>query len=397
LNIDLGQCICLLCAMPAAKRAASARTSGAKRTKEGPAVKVDRLIVTALGKRKVGDNALPADVVSMLGSMLPLAFASPGSRHQLQQHVLDFAAKELALVESGLEADMAEQQSIVAGADAERAKRVAVEAQVSAALGPKQEHLASTKATATDAKAKLKEAESVAEAGELALATAEGKRDVLQQALETKARIQDPEPLADAPADAPMPDAEQQPPSSPKPRSPAKRSPAKMKSEALALAKQLKGVVDDESLLDAMKISLVKAPPERGEFDTRVLEQLQASIVAALVQQKEAVQALVEGKPGRQAAVDTLTAAKDEALEAEVEAEMAASNEEAALKSAQNEVAALDAHVKGAKELTMQVEAKIAEFRVGPLASFEALRSPPVLEPEAADAGALVAGQELEA
>merc|ERR1712160_162857 len=183
-----------------------------------------------------------------------------------------------------------------------------------------------------------------------------------------------------------MPDAEQQPPSSPKPRSPAKRSPAKMKSEALALAKQLKGVVDDESLLDAMKISLVKSPLERGEFDTRVLEQLQASLVAALEQQKEAVQALVEGKPGRQSAVEMLTAAKDEALEAEVEAEMAASNEEAALKSVQNEVAALDAHVKGAKELTMQVEAKIAEFRVGPLASFEALRSPPVLEPEVVDA-----------
>jgi len=264
-----------------------------------------------------------------------------------------------------------------------------VEPQRAAVAEAKECHVASIAATA-QAKSKLKEAQDAAKAGETATAAAEEKRVLLEQALKTKARLENPEPTP-APEVTPAGDAvEPRSPATAKSpvRTPTKQSPAKLKSEAASLAKQLIGVIDDDSLLDAMKISLAKAPDERGEFDHRVLEQLQAALRTGLEAQTKAVADLADGKAGRAAAVETAAATKDAALEAGADAEMAFSNAEvslvdveAAQKAAIRESAALDTEVAAAKAEVAWAEAKAAEFRKGALATFEAARNPPAPEP----------------
>jgi len=362
--------------MPAMKRPAVAGAPTTKRVKHDLVDEQLKEVRSVLSKRGRGADALAADVVSMLLSMLPSAIGpaltveeSQPLRHPFQEKLLDWVAKELHVVEAWLQAEVEAQAEFVTRADAERLRQESAESEAAAELETKvllvceaMDKFRAAKAMAATAKTGLIASQAAEEAADVALLEADTRLTNLKDALQAKARLETPIANAEGAAEA-----------SPK--------------SVSALATSLRGLLDD-SLLDAMKVSLAKQPGTRGEFDGRVLEQAQVALDAAVTAQTDAIKALSEGKDARASAVERCKAEVVSASDAATSAEMAESNAQCAkseaelvLKSAQSSVARFDGDLMAANGRVAAGEGKVEEFRTGPLAAFEALRHPAAPKP----------------
>eukprot|EP00930_Biecheleria_cincta_P084828 TRINITY_DN74262_c0_g1_i1.p1 TRINITY_DN74262_c0_g1~~TRINITY_DN74262_c0_g1_i1.p1 ORF type:complete len:407 (-),score=151.58 TRINITY_DN74262_c0_g1_i1:67-1191(-) len=310
---------------------------------------------------------VPADVTTFLGAALKHTLPTyKEERHEFQAAVLSMVEKTLGDSESVLLEEVASAEATVNGGEDEKTKREAAVAsadqdfKTSQDTAAEKQTLKAEKSEAFQATvASLKEAQSKQEDGD-----AEAVKVAKAKEAFTAARAELLAPMKEAGGN---------------------------KRQLHNLAKQLKAVQVEDSLLEAMELPLGKKPEQRGRFDAVILEQLDlhlsekdAAFEAKLKEEAPAREERASAVKAAQEAHDSAKAASEAALEelkaakaAEVAAKAAAADAHRSAKSLASELAEAAHQLDSARQ-------RLEEFRSGPLASFKDLleRSAPQPEPE---------------
>jgi len=376
--------------MPAMKRPAAANAQPAKVAKvvkESPKVaavrtqQVDpfaekcKVVVAALRAATKGNET------EMLISMLPLA-AQPPPRHRFQESALDFVDQVLSHEHEEMKSKVVKSQASVAGIDDERARRVAAVAAAVADVEVKTSAHAEAKTFLANQCSVLKEAKTAAAAARAAQKTGDAELDtaterelVITTAIEQKAALEASD-VADE----------------------SEESNFKLRAEKLS--KLCQPIIDDAGLLKAVAMSLGKLPQARAAFDKMVLTQFSEDLTKHLAATQKIITEGDAGKAARAAEVHKCDAAQASAndaqmtaMMAESDAEVAKAEAEASVTAAKEAEAGLEKEVEAAAADVLSTTQRIAEFEAGPMATFAALRVPPV-EPEVAPAAAAAADEE---
>lgn len=327
-----------------------------------------KVVVAALRASAKGNET------EMLISMLPLA-AQPPPRHRFQESALDFVDQVLQHELEATKSEVVKLQACVAGVDDERARRVAVVAAAVADVEVKTCVHAEAKTFLANQCSLLKEAKTAAAAaraaqkkGDAELDAATERELVITRAIEQKAALE----TADV--------AEE----------------SNLKPRAEKLSKACQTIIDDAGLLKAVAMSLGKLPDSRAAFDKMVLAQFSEEMTKHLAATQKVIAEGNPGKAARAAEVHTCDAVQTTANEsqmtavmAESDAGVAKSEAEASVKAAKDAEAGLSKETEVAAADLLSATQRLAEFESGPLATFAALRVPPVeleVAPAAADA-----------
>jgi len=350
-----------------APKRSTASTAGrpSKAAKKDTTASSCKLIAEALEIAQKKD--VPSDVTTLLATVLKHALPTyKEERHEFQAAVLQMVEKTLTDSESVLLEAVASAEATVNGGEDEKSRREAAVASADQNLQVCQES--------------LKEKQT------LKAQKLDDFKATLEPLKQAQAKQQD--------GDAIDADLEK-----------AKEAFVSARSELLApmketggnkrqlqnLAKQMKAVQIEDSLVEAMELPLLKKPEQRGRFDAVILDQLDlflsekdATFESKL---KEAAPAKEERAASVKAAQDTHDAAKavsdaaaeaaKAAKEAEIAAKASASEAHKAAKSLASELADAAQQLDTARQ-------QLEEFRSGPLCAFKELleRSAPQPEPE---------------
>jgi len=322
-----------------------------------------KLIADALELAQKKD--VPADVTTFLGAALKHTLPTyKEARHEFQAAVLKMVEKTLADSESVLLEDITSAEATVNGGEDEKTKREAAIVSAEQSLQVCQE-------------------------------TLEEKQTLKAQKLEEfKATL---EPLKEAQAKQQDGDAKDSDLDKAQEAFAAARSellaPMKMaggsKRPLHNLAKQLKAVQIEDSLLEAMELPLLKKPEQRGRFDAVILEQLDLHLSekdsAFESKLKEAAPAKEEravSVKAAQDAHDTAKAASEAAAEELKTAKEAETTAKASSAEAHRAAKCLTSELADAAQQLDTARQRLEEFRSGPLVSFSELLERSAPEPE---------------
>eukprot|EP00930_Biecheleria_cincta_P034514 TRINITY_DN2384_c0_g1_i3.p1 TRINITY_DN2384_c0_g1~~TRINITY_DN2384_c0_g1_i3.p1 ORF type:complete len:380 (+),score=139.76 TRINITY_DN2384_c0_g1_i3:84-1223(+) len=343
----------------------SAAGRPSKAAKKDTTAAACKLIADALElARKKG---VPADVTTFLGAALKHTLPTyKEARHKFQASVLSMVATTLADSESVLLEDIASAEATVNGGGDETSRREAAVVSAEQNLQVCQETLQEKQTLKAQTLEKLKATLEPLKEAQAKQQDGDAKGDDLEKAKEA---------FAAARSELLMPMKEA----------------GGSKRPLHNLAKQLKAVHIEDSLLEAMELPLLKKPEQRGDFDAVILEQLDLQLsekdLAFESKLKEAASAKEERAAAVRAAQDAHDTAK-EASEAAAEELKAAKDAESAAKAS-----SVEAH-RAAKSLTSELadaaqqldtaRQRLEAFRSGPLVCFNELleRSAPLPEQE---------------
>lgn len=352
--------------MPIAmKRPAAAQKTVAKKAKVDPVKQKCNAVAAALE----GAPDLPADVLEMLGDMLPGSLGvAIDERHDYQSNVVTMIANALDGIEAGVRKTIATGEEEAAGAEPEKAKRAAVVTEADAARDAKRAEVQQKKeALADDAlafrkeKSALQEAEDAQQLGDVELDAATGKREKLLATLH----------------DAFLPLKEG----------------AEGAVEPTKFLERLRKQIElDQSLVTATASALSKAPGVRGPFDTMAIAELEERISKTI---GEFDVLLTTGEPAKKTRAAEVAKAQmafgaarnHQRLSANAFSEMQAAEKacEDALKAAKKSVQEFNAETRKAATALNSAKTRLEKFLSGPLATFTELRgrvAPPPYEPE---------------
>lgn len=344
-------------------------TAVAKRQKDDPiAIKCEEVVAAFKGAPD-----MPLPIRELLSAVLPLAMVPQEERHIFQESVIMAVSEEMAKVESGLQAAVAQAETQVCGVCHEKEQQVAGMAKLEAELTDKKTVAKEKKyALAKDAndvriaKGVLAEAEEQKTAGENEIAAAALGKSELEAAIhETLLPLKEGMPIV----------VEQD-------------APAKV-ARLMSQLEQLVGL--EQSMALVAPGALGKLPASRGAFETMVVEQLTEQSTKRLAALEAQVENAMPAKAALGAAVNSAQVALAEArvrqrasAEAFIAARSAEEEGEAALAAASKALKAMGPQQRIAEKALQGATHRLEAFRAGPSVSFSELRTPTALVSEEA-------------
>jgi len=330
----------------------------AKKEQPKPKVVVDPMVQkVATISAALEQSDAPKTVCEMFTNMLPHAFVQP--RHDMQERVLEMVSTQLMGVQQTLQNEVDEAETKVASVDQERCKREAAIVEAESTLESKIAEFTAATERFDQIKVQTKSAEDALAEAEKSQKQAEtDSRKHLDQKTKFEAAVDLKQKLEAGEIEE-----------------------CNLRREAESLHAQLKPLITDENMLNALKLSLSKPTAVRGPFDTMVLEQVADTISKAVAE----VTALIEGaeplKVERAAAVETCRLALDESRKERIEAELGHSDADVAkkdaqstLKDAKSHLSSFDGEIKQMSADLKEANANLQALNDGALTIFENLR-----------------------
>eukprot|EP00928_Gymnodinium_smaydae_P025556 TRINITY_DN2030_c0_g1_i1.p2 TRINITY_DN2030_c0_g1~~TRINITY_DN2030_c0_g1_i1.p2 ORF type:complete len:556 (+),score=213.06 TRINITY_DN2030_c0_g1_i1:73-1668(+) len=356
--------------MPAMKRPAAAAAGIPPQKKQAASTATLAKKCESIREALRQAEGLSPSMQAMLTAGVESSLGVPkDKRHPVQEKVVGWITEALSSVKASIEEKRAAAAAAVANADGERKSREdsleaakQTQAERHDAVTAKKEASRAAGEALKAAKAAVLEAERAQAEGDAELKNVEAKKASLASALEAFEKLQAPPPAAEAEEGAPPP-------------------PAVDTEASLAVVSTVgKEFGFDPSMLTALPSAFSKAPDQRGQFDTLVLDQFREEHAKKMATLDAELEAARPAREERAAAVDAAKKAEEEAASADETAraelqaaQTAQADADAATKAAQKALKEFAGEMKTATLSLSEAEKQVKAFAKGPLADLDEL------------------------